>query len=82
MRTCLAAIIRDPDVTVLRVKSRMDPDFDASQSAGYRNLALNLRLTTPAAAALGAETHVCEVQLLLVDIAVIKVLSDPPLHAF
>ncbi len=66
----------DQDVTIVRVKSRLGPDFDASQTAGYRNLALNLRLTTPAATALGAETHVCEVQLLLVDMAVIKVQLD------
>ena len=68
----------DPDVTILRVKSRLGPEFDANQSAGFRNLALNLRMTTPAAAALGAETHVCEVQLLLVDMAVIKVRADCP----
>ena len=75
---CLAAIARDGDVAVARVKNRLDPDLDAAATAGYRNLAVNLRLVTPEARALGVETHVCEVQLLLVSMAAIKVKAPPP----
>ena len=70
---CLNQIHSDKDVTILRIKNRFDPAFDAGRSAGYRNLSLNLRVVTKETLALGAETHICEVQLLLVQIATIKV---------
>ena len=57
----------------VRVKNRYDPTYNAEQSAGYRNLAVNLRVVTDETIALGAETHVCEVQLLLIQMATIKV---------
>jgi hypothetical protein len=78
---CLNAIAIDGDASVVRVKNRLDPELDAAASAGYRNLAVNLRLASPEARALGVETHVCEVQLLLVSMAAIKVRSPatPPL---
>jgi hypothetical protein len=71
---CLRAISDDPDVVLARIKNRYDPESDASSSAGYRNLAVNLRLDTPETRALGVETHVCEVQLLHLRMAVIKVI--------
>ena len=70
---CLKAIGSDPDVVLTRVKNRYDLSFDAAASAGYRNLAVNLRVVTEETKALGLETHVCEVQLLLVHMAAIKV---------
>jgi hypothetical protein len=57
----------------VRIKNRFDPAFDAERSAGYRSLAVNLRVVTERTMALGVETHVCEVQLLLVQMAAIKV---------
>jgi hypothetical protein len=72
---CLCAISNDPDVVLVRVKNRYDPESDASLSAGYRNLAVNLRLDNSETRALGIETHVCEVQLLHLHMAVIKVIS-------
>ena len=47
--------------------------YDGSETAGYRDVALNLRLCTAAALELGVELHVCEVQLLLRRFAEIKV---------
>ena len=73
--TCLAAICGDKDVALARVRNRLDPSFDSSQSAGYRNLAINLRLVSSEATRLGVEGHVCEIQLLLASMAVIKVTS-------
>jgi hypothetical protein len=70
---CLSKIHSDKDVTILRIKNRFDPSFDAGKSAGYRNLALNLRVVTKETMALGTETHTCEVQLLLLQMATIKV---------
>ena len=46
--------------------------YDGEESAGYRDVALNVRLHTAAALDLGVEMHVCEVQLLLRPFAEIK----------
>ena len=64
---------RDPDVVLIRIKNRFNPNLDSAASAGYRNLAVNLRLVTAETKSLGIETHVCEVQLLLLHMAAIKV---------
>ena len=70
---CLRAVAADPEVRLVRVGNRMDPDYDGRASAGYRDLALNLRVATEATARLGVGMHVCEVQLLLRRIAELKV---------
>ena len=73
LTACLRAIAADPEVTVVRVKNRLDPAYDSADSAGYRDVALNLRIVSAAAQDLGVETHVCEVQLLLKSFAELKV---------
>ena len=70
---CISIIDSDTDVTVARVKNRLHPSFDSMISAGYRNVALNIRIVTEETKFLGLETHVCEVQLLLLKMAEIKV---------
>jgi hypothetical protein len=70
---CLAAISRDSDVAIARVKNRLSPTVDSAASAGYRNVAVNLRLVTPETLSLGLESHVCEIQLILLQMALIKV---------
>ena len=40
--TCLRVILSDPEVQVLRVKNRLDSAFCSRESAGYRDLAINL----------------------------------------
>ncbi len=57
----------------MRVKNRLDPDYDAEESLGYRDVGLNLRIVTAETLGLGAEAHVCEVQLLLRQFAELKV---------
>ncbi len=37
---CLEALLADPDVVVLRVKNRLDPDHDAETTGGYRSALL------------------------------------------
>ena len=70
---CLRAIGDDSEVVIVRVKNRLDPRYDTRASAGYRDVLVNLRMQTPATAALGMAGHVCEVQLLLLPFAEIKV---------
>ena len=71
--TCLKAIATDPESKILRVKNRLRPDFDASSTAGFRNVALNLQVLTDETRKLRIETHICEVQLVTVDFAKLKV---------
>ncbi len=74
---CLATVAADPEVALARVKNRFVAGTGdvAEASAGFRNLAVNLRLSTEESRAAGAATHVCEVQLLLIRMAAIKVWS-------
>ncbi len=58
---------------VVRIKNRLTPNYDAAQSAGYRDVAINLRLTTLEARRLGVASHVCEVQIILKAFADLKV---------
>jgi hypothetical protein len=51
----------------------MDPDVDSAAWAGYRDVCINLRLVNQRTIDLGAETHICEVQLILASIASLKV---------
>ncbi len=71
---CLEAMHNDPDVKICRIKNRFDQGLQSEASAGYRNLAVNLRLDTAETRSVAVETHVCEVQLLLLSMAAIKVL--------
>ena len=69
---CLRIISSDGEVQVLRIKNRMDPAYDARDS-GYRDVAMNLRLRSADAQRLGVDMHVCELQLLLLSLAQLKV---------
>jgi hypothetical protein len=73
---CLAAMTSDPDVVICRIKNRFDRGLHSENSAGYCNLAVNLRLDTVETQAMAVETHVCEVQLLVLRMAAIKVKID------
>lgn len=70
---CLACIKADPDVKVLNVKNRLETKYDArALSLGYRDVNLSVRFDTAATRRLGIHLHVCEVQLMLIDFAVLK----------
>ena len=62
---------QDPEADVLRVVNRLHHNY---ATAGYRDVALNVRLETAEIASLGLNSHVCEVQLVLIDFAKIKVI--------
>jgi hypothetical protein len=35
---CLEAITHDPDIVVERIVNRLEPSYDSSKSAGYRDI--------------------------------------------
>jgi hypothetical protein len=70
---CLRAIAGDAEAQVVRVKNLLEPGRDALATGGYRNVALNLQLRTAETRRLGIDAHVCELQLVTVDFARIKV---------
>ena len=80
LAACLQAIAADGDVELVRVKNRYDPDYDGGQSGGYRDVCLNLRFRTAAAARLGVDAHVCEVQLMLRAVAELKTAEGHALY--
>mmetsp|Transcript_5673 Transcript_5673/g.18249 ORF Transcript_5673/g.18249 Transcript_5673/m.18249 type:complete len:132 (-) Transcript_5673:251-646(-) len=69
---CLRAVADDPEAVLVRAKNRLDPGQDSAASCGFRNLSLNLRVDCAESRRLGAETHVCEVQLIMTAMAHIK----------
>ena len=74
---CLAVIAQDKDVEILRIKNKLDPACNSAQSAGCRDVAMNIRITTPEAQTLGANAHVCELQLVLRQYAEFKMRERP-----
>ncbi len=69
---CLRALLSDPDLEVVRVKNRFARRYPPAVTAGYRDIAVQVRLAGAAAAAAGgglAAGHVCELQLLLAPFA-------------
>ncbi len=78
---CLAAILEDPDVRVLRIKNRLDTGYDARRSAGYRDVAMNIQIISAQTKTLGIDSHVCELQLMLQSVAELKVTHTSPTHA-
>ncbi len=71
----LRAMASDGDVVLVRVKNRMRVGQPAEETAGYRDVAVNLRIVTAETCRLGVETHIAEVQLVLRPMADIKVLT-------
>ena len=65
LTSCLCVISEDEDVELVRVKNRLDRRYDASATAGYRDVLLNLRF-------LSAKWYVCELQLVLREHAELK----------
>ena len=72
---CLVAIAGDDDTSIVRIKNRLDPAYDSALSAGYRDVCVNLRFSNELAESWGIERHVCEVQLVLLPYATLKVES-------
>ena len=63
MHLCLKLIMVDQHVRVVRVTNRYRPKYDLFQTAGYRDLRLNLVIQNQLTADIGVDTHVAELQL-------------------
>ena len=50
----------------------MSLDYDSARSAGYRDVNVLLRFVSQGAVKMGCETHICELQLVLCNIADLK----------
>ena len=70
---CMRIISGDTEARVVRIKNRLDPAFNTARSAGYRDLALNLKVANEETLGMGLEEHVCEVQLILLPMYQLKV---------
>ena len=70
---CLQTLAADAEVQIVRINNKLDEGYDSRVTAGYRDVSLNLRLCTPATRRLGLDGFVCELQLLLIDFARVKV---------
>ncbi|EKX41057.1 hypothetical protein GUITHDRAFT_112793 [Guillardia theta CCMP2712] len=77
---CLDKIARDPEIEVVRIKNRLDPDFDSKISGGYRDIGINLRIVSTQTKKEGVEGHICELQLLLEDFHKLKTLEGHKRH--
>jgi hypothetical protein len=75
---CMRVIRLDQEVSVVRIKNRLDPAYNARLSAGYRDVAINMTMASYQTLAMGLEKHVCEVQLILLPMYQLKV-STPQL---
>jgi len=58
-------ILGDVQLEMLRIKNRMCNNYDTSQSGGYRDCLVNVRIKTRLTKKLGLDNHVCELQLIL-----------------
>eukprot|EP00960_Hanusia_phi_P058774 763981-Hanusia_phi.AAC.4 len=65
----------DKDISVRRIKNRLDPNMDPWSTAGYRDVSTNLCIVSQEAYNLGLEGHVCELLLIPKDMHDIKIES-------
>lgn len=49
----------------VRIKNRLAEKYDGTETAGYRNVVVNMRIDVDLTRLLGIEGYVCEVQLVL-----------------
>jgi len=54
------------------MKNRLSTSYDAKASAGYRDVLVNFRIVNEELCRIGVETHVCEVQLQILEFAKVK----------
>ena len=75
MAACLRAIGEHPEIVVIKThdeKMRLREDYDASCSGGYRDIQLCVKLINGQTGDRRLNSHLCELQLHLKDIAALK----------
>jgi len=70
---CINIVKADSDVNIVRVKNRFDPKHSSSISAGCRDVGINLQISTVGTRKAGLDAHICELQLLYMPFAELKV---------
>jgi len=77
LTNCLGLIVTDHNVRVERLKNRLSLSYDAaSETGGYRDVCVNLKMVDTEANTLGVELHLCEVQLILIEFAHVKNIGE------
>ena len=62
-----------PEIKIVRIKNRLDPQWDDKLSAGYRNVMLNVCINSPETRRLNVDHHVAEIQLVPRDVYALRV---------
>ena len=57
-------LIKDPEIVIVRIKNRLDPGYNSSLSAGYRDLMINLQIRNEETCLLHVQHHIAEIQLI------------------
>jgi hypothetical protein len=73
LHRCVEAIGADGAARIIRLTDRLRGSYDAAATAGYRDVMMNLTISTEETRRLGLDAVVCELQLALVAFARIKV---------
>jgi hypothetical protein len=68
LRGMLQMLRQDPEVAIVRIKNRLDPQYDSSLSAGYRDLMINLQIRNEETTLLNVQHHIAEIQLIPRDV--------------
>jgi hypothetical protein len=56
---------KDPEIKIVRIKNRLDPNYDSSTlSAGYRDVMVNIQVRNSETMSLNIEFHIAEIQLI------------------
>jgi hypothetical protein len=64
--------LADKEVSIKRCKNRFHPKYDSTATAGYRDVAFNMKLKSAEAVELGLDGMIFEVQLLIKDVHDVK----------
>jgi len=60
----LQRLRQDPDIVIVRIKNRLHPTYDATMSAGYRDVLVNVKIQNAVTTSLNVHHHIAEVQLI------------------
>eukprot|EP00293_Proteomonas_sulcata_P005165 CAMPEP_0184329762 /NCGR_PEP_ID=MMETSP1049-20130417/144321_1 /TAXON_ID=77928 /ORGANISM="Proteomonas sulcata, Strain CCMP704" /LENGTH=366 /DNA_ID=CAMNT_0026652147 /DNA_START=1017 /DNA_END=2117 /DNA_ORIENTATION=- len=72
---CMQLLMKDKDIHVVRTKNSMDPDSDPQHLSAFRQISVNVMISTQGSRQMGVSMHVAELQLLLLPFAEIKTLD-------
>eukprot|EP00960_Hanusia_phi_P028102 747212-Hanusia_phi.AAC.1 len=65
LKQAVEVILEDPHIHIVRVKNRFDESYPSNESGGYRDICLNIRISTQYTRKFFIDRHLCELQLVL-----------------